>query len=152
MANAVQFVPTNIFRGKTIEHDSAPTYEVHIKGEYWGHVSGSKGDYRAVSQHGYTWGPSRRTRAHAVEAAKTAEMLAVQTPATPPEGSFEVRVTEHNLNDVIQVGDVIFGAEDLGPVRSVRLTVDRYRNAVVIGEKGRDILGLPSNVHIIRPA
>lgn len=150
MANAIQFNRTDLFRGAVVNDDTAPVYEVHIKGEYWGHVSGSKGDFRAVSKHGYTWGPNRRTRAHAIEAAKTAELLAVQTPATPPEGAIEVRVTEHNLHDVIKVGDVIFGAEDLGRVQSVRLTVDRYRNAMVVGDKGRDVLGLPSTVHVIR--
>lgn len=149
MANAIEFVPTNIINGRTLSDDAAPTYEVHIGGEFWGYVNGEKGYFRAMSQHAFSWGPNRRTRAHAVEAAKTSEMLAVNTNATPPEGSREVHVTEHNLNEVIQVGDVIFGAEDLGPVRSVRLTTDRYRNAVVVGEKGRDVLGLPSTVHIL---
>ena len=150
MANALQFVPTNIINGQTLTDGAAPTYEVHASGEFWGYVNGEKGYFRAMSQHGFTWGPNRRTRAHAVEAAKTHEVLAVQTPATPPEGAIEVRVTEHNLNDVIRPGDRIFGAEDLGVVQSVRLTVDRYRNAVVVGDKGRDILGLPSTVHIVR--
>lgn len=151
MANAIRFVPTNLINGRKLADDSVPVYEVHLKGEFWGYVSGSKGYFRAMSQHAFSWGPHRRTRAHAVEAAKTSEMLAVSTPATPPEGSIKVHVTEHNLTDVIRVGDVVFGAEDLGPLRSIRLTNDRYRNAVVIGDNGRDVLGLPSDIYIIRP-
>lgn len=150
MVDAIRFAATNIINGRTLTEDAAPTYMVHIKGEFWGYVNGEKGYFRAMSQHGFTWGPSRRTRAHAVEAAKTSEMLAVQTSATPPEGSIEVRVTEHNLHEVIRPGDVIFGAEDLGPVVSVRLTTDRYRNAMVTGTNNRDVLGLPSTVHITR--
>lgn len=150
MVNALRFSRTDMFRGAVLKDDTTPVYEVHIKGEYWGHVSGSKGQYRAVSKSGFNWGPNRRTRMQAVEAAKTAELLAAPANPEVPEGAEEIRVTEHNFRDVIRVGDLIVGAEDLGPVKSIRLTNDRYRNAMVVGESGRDVLGLPSTVHVIR--
>lgn len=149
MANATQFVPTNIFRGEKIEEDSEPLYEVHEQGRTWGYVSGAKGQFRAISQHAFSWGPNRRTRAQAVEAAKTAELM--EPVPDIPGDAIKYRVTEHNLHEVIKPGVLIAGATDLGPVVSVRLTNDRYRNALVVGTEGRDVLGLPSTVHIVHP-
>lgn len=64
--------------------------------------------------------------------------------------TIEIRVTKANVNSAFVPGDVIVGAEDLGPVRSARLTVDGHENAMVYGEKGRDVLGLPSTVQVVR--
>ena len=60
-----------------------------------------------------------------------------------------LRLTADNLSD-LKKGDVVVGAEDLGAVRSARLTVDGYDNARVYGEQGDDILGLPSTIEVER--
>jgi hypothetical protein len=60
-----------------------------------------------------------------------------------------IRLTVDNL-DELREGDVIIDGEDLGPVRSVRLTNDGYGNARVYCVNGDDILGLPSTIEVDR--
>ncbi|QPB09592.1 hypothetical protein CPT_Sycamore_052 [Streptomyces phage Sycamore] len=64
----------------------------------------------------------------------------------------EIRLTAENINTVALAGLTIEGAEDLGPLRSVRLTRDGFDNAMVYGERGRDVLGLPSTVTVYKAA
>lgn len=63
-----------------------------------------------------------------------------------------VNITTDNLYDTIKAGDIIVGAEDLGVVVSVRVTRDGFDNALVVGESGRDVLGLPSTIEVQRAA
>lgn len=64
------------------------------------------------------------------------------------------RLTEDNLDDLHE-GDVFVEDRSWGSVKSVRLTRDGHRNAMVYvttpaGETDRDILGLPSTVTVER--
>lgn len=61
-----------------------------------------------------------------------------------------IRLTKDTL-DQLHAGDVIEGAEEMGPVTSVRLTRDGYENAMVRCELMSDILGLPSTVTVFGP-
>lgn len=62
-----------------------------------------------------------------------------------------LRLTAANLDD-LRVGDVIVGAEDLGPVRSARATRDSFGNARIYGEVMSDFFGLPITLEVERDA
>lgn len=64
--------------------------------------------------------------------------------------TIEIRVTKDNVDTAFRRGDVIVGAEDLGPVLHVRLTRNGFADTMVYGELGTDILGLPSTVQVRR--
>ena len=65
-------------------------------------------------------------------------------------GRFTLRLTADNIGTALKPGDVITDAEDLGPVKSARVTRDGFDNAMIVGERGRDVLGLPSTVEVTR--
>jgi hypothetical protein len=63
-----------------------------------------------------------------------------------------ITLTAENIATAPLVGLTIEGAEDLGPIRSARLTRDGFGNAMIYGELGRDVLGLPSTVTLHKAA
>lgn len=149
---ATFFHLTDTFQGKVIEAGSPRFYTVYADGAFRGWVSGGQRDFRFLAEGGYAWGPSATTRAKAVEAydARTEgerqarEWRAQQVPTDVKV----IRLTAENIADEgpALVGWLIDGGEDLGEVVNVRLTRDGYANAMIVGSRGRDILGLPSTV------
>lgn len=134
--------------------DGCRVHEVHIDGSFWGWVAGERRDFRAMSRTQYAWNSPKRTRGGAVEAARTAEgdqiALDVETALHVPTYTREVRLTADTLADADLTGWTISGGEDLGPVRSIRLTRDGFDNAMIVGERSRDVLGLPCTVTAYR--
>lgn len=61
-----------------------------------------------------------------------------------------LRLTADNAGRHLKRGDLIVGGEDLGKVVHARITRDGNDNLMVYGEKGRDVLGLPSTVTVKR--
>lgn len=162
MTGTLFFNRTDTFNGKVIEHLAAdPFYAVHEgtgTGDiaFRGWVSGGHGSFRFFAEGGDHWGPVGRTRKQAVDRyyAKVAADAAAQAEreARVPSSVYTVRLTADNLADEATnlVGALLEGAEDLGPMRNVRLTFDGYQNAMCVGENGRDVLGLPSTVTAYR--
>jgi len=149
MAN-VTFTPTTQIREYNVV-DGGKAYEVHIDGAFWGWVAGENRSYVAMPQTSYQWlSGFKRTRAQAVEAARKAEgeqmAREIEVAMHVPTYTREVELTADNLAEHDLTGWVISGGEDLGAVRSIRLTRDGFNNAMVVGDRGRDVLGLPSKV------
>ncbi|KIQ61491.1 hypothetical protein TR51_25690 [Kitasatospora griseola] len=61
----------------------------------------------------------------------------------------EINLTADNL-DAIRKGDIIEGAEDLGPVRAVRLAVNEPGCVRISGKSGWDLFGLPVTLTVRR--
>jgi hypothetical protein len=61
-----------------------------------------------------------------------------------------VHLTEDNVTSELRPGDVFADDPEWGAVRSVRLTRDGYSDAMVYTTTGRDVLGLPQTVRLIR--
>lgn len=137
-----------------VARDGSKIYTVFVDGSFWGWVAGERRDFRAMGTNDYSWGPSRRTRAAAMEArgAQRADKRAKLVDQPMPAEVAVIRLTADNVAEVapLLVGWMIDGAEDLGPIRNVRVTWDGYHNAKVVGERGSDVLGLPSTVTAYR--
>ena len=61
-----------------------------------------------------------------------------------------VRLTKDNITTALKPGDRFADDLEFGTVRSARLTWDGEENAMVYTDKGKDVLGLPSTVRLIR--
>lgn len=143
---ATFFHLTDTFNGKVIAAGSPRLYAVHIDGKFWGWVSGGRRSFRAFPEGGFSWGRSAKTRRGAIDAYEADRATAQATARAPRKDIREVRLSTENIASVDLTGWLLEGAEDLGVVKGVRLTGDGYENAVVIGDRNRDVLGLPSTV------
>ena len=68
-----------------------------------------------------------------------------------------LRLTEDNISTALQAGDVILGAEELGTVRSARMTVHDNGTAVIFfdganGAHNKEIFGIPQTLTVHRKA
>lgn len=143
---ATLFHLTDTFNGKVIAAGSPRLYTVFIDGRFWGWVSGGRGSFRAFPEGGFSWGRSAKTRQSAIDAYEADKAAAEATAKAPRKDVREIRLSAENIASVDLTGWLLEGAEDLGVIKNVRLTRDDYENAVVIGDRGRDVLGLPSTV------
>lgn len=160
MTTNTYFDRTDTFNGRVVEGGDL-LYVVHTCTDggapvLQGWVSGGHRSFRFFAVGAHAWGPVGRTRKQAIDRhyAKVAADAAAQAEreAQVPSAVFTVRLTADNLAEaaIHLQGSYLEGAEDLGPMRNVRLTHDGYANAMCVGENGRDILGLPSTVTAYR--
>lgn len=147
---AVTFTRTQTFLGRSLVNAAYPFYEVHLDGEFWGWVSGERRSFRAFRSTGGAWGRAARTRQGAFDAFLADESRAAELADRPRKETRKVLLTIDNVNDVDLVGWVLEGAEDLGLITNIRATYDGFENARIIGDRGRDILALPSTVTAYR--
>lgn len=146
------FIRTDKIRSDEVTGGKA--YEVIVEGAFWGWVAGEDRSYLAMPKDAYEWKTGRacRTKKQAVKAAianvEAERMAAEQRSMQVPSEVYTVRLTPENVHEEGPklVGSYLDGAEDLGVIQLVRLTHDGHRNARVVGERSRDILGLPSTV------
>lgn len=143
---ATIFVQTDTFNGKRVEEGSARFYTVFIDGKFWGWVSGGQRSFIAFPEGGYAWGRSAKTRKGAVDAYEADVATAKATATAPRKDVREIRLSADNIASVDLTGWLLEGAEDLGVIMNTRLTHDGNANAMIVGDRGRDILGLPSTV------
>jgi len=152
---ATIFTLTDTFNGRVVT-EGPRVYTVITDGAFRGWVCGGQRSFRFFPEGGFEWGPSATTRAKAVDAyyARKAEEEAAREwrSRQVPSHVYTVRLTADNLADEAPnlIGCLLDGAEDLGEVVSVRLTRDGYANAMIVGTRGRDVLGLPSEVTAYR--
>lgn len=146
------FIRTDKIRSDKVAEGKV--YEVIVEGAFWGWVAGEDRSYLAMPKDAHEWktGYARRTKKQAVKAAivnvEAERLAAEQRSQQIPTEVYTTRLTPENVHEegLKIVGSYLDGAEDLGVIRHVRLTHDGYRNAMVIGDRGRDVLGLPSTV------
>lgn len=149
---ATFFHKTDTLLGRVVVGDGPAIYTVFIDGAFWGWVSGEKGSFMAIREGDINWGPSKRTRAQAVDARDAraeAERTAKEWRSKQvPTDVKVVRLTAENIDveGPQLAGWLLADAEDLGEIVNARLSRDGYRNAMIIGTKSRDMLGLPSTV------
>ncbi|QJD54029.1 hypothetical protein SEA_GALACTICA_82 [Streptomyces phage Galactica] len=152
---ATFFHLTDTFNGRVVT-EGPRIYTVFTDGAFRGWVSGGQRSFRFFPEGGFEWGPSAITRAKAVDAyyARKAEEDAARERRSQqvPTHVYTARLTADNLADEAPnlVGCLMDGAEDLGEVTNVRLTRDGFNNAMIVGTRGRDVLGLPSTVTAYR--
>jgi hypothetical protein len=129
-------------------------YEVHVGGEFWGWVAGEGRSYSAMPKDAYEWkqGRTRRTKLQAVEAAMAnvvAEKVAADWRSRQvPTDVKVVRLTADNIDTEGPqlAGWLLDGGEDLGELVNARMTHDGFGNAMIVGSRSRDVLGLPCTV------
>lgn len=148
---ATIFHLTDTFNGQVIA-EGPKIYTAFVDGQFRGWVSGGQRSFRFFPEGGYEWGPSAITRAKAIaayDANKEAERVATEwrSKQIPTEVKV-VRLTAENIDTEgpALAGWLLDGGEDMGEVVNARLTRDGYRNAMVVGTRRRDVLGLPSTV------
>lgn len=153
---ATIFTQTDTFNGQTLVAGADRVYTVHVDGAFRGWVSGGQRSFRFFADGDYSWGPSATTRAKAIEARDArVEADRVAKEWRKSQVAIDVvvfRLTAENIDTEADalVGKLIDGAEDLGEIVNVRLTRDGFDNAMLIGSRGRDVLGLPSTVTAYR--
>lgn len=153
---ATFFHRTDVINGHQVAEGKV--YTVFIDGAFWGWVAGEDRNYHAMPENAYQWasGRARRTKAQALQAALAniaAEKVRREHRAT--QVPTEVRVVRLTAENVATEGPqltgwLVDGAEDLGPMEVVRLTRDGYDNAKLVGDRGSDVLGLPSTITAYR--
>lgn len=143
---ATIFHLTDTFNGKVVDFGADRVYTVFIDGKFWGWVSGGRRSFRAFPEGGFSWGRSAKTRKGAVDAFESDRATAKATATAPRKNVREIRLSADNIASVELAGWLLEGAEDLGVIKATRLTHDGHANAMIIGDRGRDILGLPSTI------
>ena len=147
---ATLFTQTDVFNGHKVEKGADRVYTVFVDGQFRGWVSGGNRSFRFFAEGDYSWGPSATTRAKAVQARDArveAERSAKEWRSQQvPTDVKIVRLTAENIDSQDLAGWLLDGAEELGEIVNVRLTRDGFRNAMIVGSNGRDVLGLPSTV------
>jgi hypothetical protein len=80
-----------------------------------------------------------------------------------PDMILDLDVTEDNISTIFHKGDLLVGAEDLGTIRSARMTIHRNGTAFVyfdapdltgdfIADSNREVIGVPGTYQVMRAA